>query len=493
MHIHVAPKPKADLLVLGIFDDKKLDHDGASADAQLKGLITSLLKEEFKPDFKQTKFMHVGGAVKNILLVGLGKRTEFDIDKLRKVSAIAAKVARANRIKSAATTLHRLDAKGNYKDKGRAIAEGSILGLYRFNKYKTVNDDFKVEELALIEGDKKRIEELGHGVHTGSVLANATNYVRDIVNSPACFVTPTALADEAKAVAKKYRLKIKVFNKAQMQKLGMNALLGVASGSSQEPRFIIMEYKSKKANVTIAVVGKGITFDSGGLDLKPPPYMETMKLDKAGAAAVLGIMQTVAHLKLPVNVIGAMPTTENMPGPGAQKPGDVVTAYNKKTIEIMNTDAEGRLILADAISYVEKNYKPRAIIDLATLTGAVVIALGYHAAGILGNDEGLIKKVKDAGWRSFERVWQLPLWQEHKEAAKSDIADVANAFRSGSVDAGTINGAAFISYFVNVPWVHVDIAGAAWSPEEREYIPRAATGYGVRLITQLLMDWKSQK
>ena len=488
MKIHVSARHDG-MLVLGVFDDKKLDRDAAAADKMLKGSIKDALKD-FKPDFKQTKFMYVGKSIKSILLVGLGKRTEFDIDKLRKVSAIAAKAARQNRIKSYATTLHHLDAKGNYIDKGRAIAEGSILGLYRFAKYKTVNEDVQVESLTLVESDKKHIEELGHGVHLGSVLANATNYVRDVVNSPACFVTPTALAEEAKAVAKKYKLKLTIFSNRDIGRLGMNALLGVARGSSQEPKFIILEYKSR-AKDTIAVVGKGITFDSGGLDLKPPPYMETMKMDKAGAAAVLGIMQTVAHLKLPVNVIGAIPSTENMPGPSAQKPGDVVTAYNKKTIEIMNTDAEGRLILADAISYVEKNYKPKAIIDLATLTGAVVVALGYHAAGILGNNEELIKKVKNAGWRSFERVWQLPLWQEHIEAAKSDIADVANAFKSGYVDAGTINGAAFISYFVEkTPWVHVDIAGTAWSPAEGEYIPKNATGYGVRLITQMLMDWR---
>ncbi len=481
---------KQDLLVIGVFDDKKLNEGGKAVDKATGNALTSVLKD-FKPEFRQTKLVYAGKPVQNILLIGLGKKTEFDTDKLRKASAIAAKTARAARVKTFATTLHSMEGKGGYPDKGRAIAEGTILGLYKFAKYKTSNDDFAVDALTLLEKDKSRLKELERGVAVGTVLANATNYTRDIVNSPACFMTPAIVAKEAAAIAKKHKLKIKTMGKAEMAKAGMNALLGVARGSAQEAKFIVLEHNTK-AKDAIAIVGKGITFDSGGLDLKPAPYMETMKDDKAGAAAVLGIMQAAAQLRLPVHLIGAMAVTENMPGPDAQKPGDVVTAYNKKTIEVVNTDAEGRLVLADAISYIEKNYKPRAIVDLATLTGACVIALGYNAAGILGNNEELIKKVKDAGWKSFERVWQLPLWQEHIEATKSDIADVANSFRSGTVDAGAINGAAFLSYFVSRPWVHIDIAGPAFVSVEQDYIPKSATGYGVRLITQLLMDWKTK-
>jgi leucyl aminopeptidase len=493
MKIEVFSQPieklKTSLLALGIFDDKKLDSDAASMDKALNGIISDLITE-FKPDFKQSRLLYIGngwytGHVKQIALIGLGKRGEFDIDKLRRASAIAAKLARQNRIKNFATLLHKACTKDDIAQVGRAVAEGTLLAMYKFSKYKTEKDDFTPESLMLVDRTSKKLEE---GIRVGSILAESTNYVREIVNSPACFVTPTAFADEAKRVAKKHRLKITTLDKNGIEKMGMNALLGVSLGSSQHPRFIVMEYKVSKKKDKIAIVGKGITFDSGGLDLKPAQYMETMKLDKAGAAAVIGIMQAAARLRLPINIVGAMPVTENMPGPSAQKPGDIVTAYNKKTIEIINTDAEGRLILADALSYVEEKYKPKIIIDLATLTGAVVIALGYHAAGVLGNDQKLIDRVKGAGQKSFERVWQLPLWSEHKEAVKSEVADVANAFRASLVDAGTINGAAFLSNFVKTSWVHVDIAGTAWSLEEREYIPKAATGYGVRLVAQLLMD-----
>ncbi|MBI2075672.1 MAG: leucyl aminopeptidase [Candidatus Aenigmarchaeota archaeon] len=482
---------KTDLLAVGVFEDERLNADAKAVDAMLAGeLSTVLRKEEFKAEFKQTRLLSTGKNIRNVLLVGLGKKDEYDLERLRKVSATAAKAARNNRIKSFSTILHRIEIKNrSVAERAQAIAEATVLGLYKFNKYKTEKTDFVVESLAVLEEDRRNVKAIEGAVRSGHVIADATNYARDLVNSPACFVTPSALAEEARRIARENNLKAQVFGREEIKSMGMNALLGVSKGSEQEPKFIILEY-NPTAKEKIAVVGKGITFDSGGMDLKPPAYMEDMKLDKAGAAAVLGIMQLAAKLRLPLHVIGAMPATENMPGGAAQKPGDVVTAYNKKTIEIINTDAEGRLVLADAISYVEKNYKPSAIIDLATLTGACIIALGYHAAGIFGS-ENLLEKLKAAGNESFERVWPLPLWQEHKETVKGELADVKNATKAGVADAGAINGAAFLSNFVEkTPWAHIDIAGTAWSPEEREYVPKAATGYGVRLITQLLMDWK---
>jgi leucyl aminopeptidase len=275
----------------------------------------------------------------------------------------------------------------------------------------------------------------------------------------------------------------------------MGCILGVARGSSEEPKLVIMEYLggtkgNPKGKKKIAVVGKGITFDSGGINLKPTGYIENMKDDKAGAAVVLGLMKILPKLGVKHHVIGVMPLTENMPGQSAQKPGDILTAYNKKTIEVVNTDAEGRLILADALSYVEKNYKPDAIIDLATLTGACIVALGYFAAGMLGTDEALIKKITLTGEKTGERVWELPFWDDYRELVKGDIADVNNSIKGAKYTPGTITGAAFISNFVEkTPWVHLDIAGPAWLESDSDYVPRGGTGYGVRLLSQLLVDW----
>lgn len=481
---------KTDLLAIGVFEDERLTGDAKDVDTLLNGLLAETIrKEEFKGEFRQTRLVTNGKNIRNILFVGLGKKDEYDAEKLRKASAVTAKIVRANRIKSFSTVLHRIEIKyHSASEKAKAVAEATVLGLYKYGKYKTEKNDFSIESLTLLEEDRRNLKDVEAGIKTGLVIADATNYTRDLVNGPAGFVTPSFMADEARRIAKENNLRVHVFGKEEIKSMGMGALLGVSKGSEQEPKFIILEH-NPTAKERIAVVGKGITFDSGGLDLKPYQYMEDMKQDKAGAAAVLGIMQIAAKLKLPIHVIGAMPVTENMPGGRAQKPGDIVTAYNKKTIEVVNTDAEGRLVLADAISYVEKNFKPSAIIDMATLTGACVVALGYHAAAVLGSDK-LVEKAKIAGSETFERVWQLPLWPEHKELVKSEAADVRNSLKGATVDAGTILGAAFLSNFVTVPWLHIDIAGTAWSPEERDYIPRAATGYGVRLISQMLLNWK---
>jgi leucyl aminopeptidase len=299
-------------------------------------------------------------------------------------------------------------------------------------------------------------------------------------------MTPAIIAGIAKGIAKKYRLRVKVLERGAMQKLGMGALLGVAAGSAQPPKFIIVEYRGGGKKPFVALVGKTITFDSGGISLKPPENMDKMKDDMSGGAAVLGAIQNAAALKLPLNIVGLLPATENMPGGRACKPGDILTTLSGQTIEVLNTDAEGRLILSDALAYACR-YKPAVIVDIATLTGACRVALGQEATGMLGNDEKLKQKVREAGEKSGERVWELPLWDGYVELIKSDIADMKN---TGGRDGGVITAAALLSKFVQkYPWVHLDIAATAWTDKDRPYTPKGATGIGVRLLTQFLRDF----
>ncbi len=305
------------------------------------------------------------------------------------------------------------------------------------------------------------------------------------MNEPGSSLTPTKLAEHALEL-KKLGVKVTVYDKKGIDKLGLHALLAVNRGSGQEPRFITLEY-SKGKGQPIALVGKGITFDSGGLDLKPANFMGDMKNDMAGAAAVIGTSKAMAELNLPLNVVGVIASTENMPGCNAYKPGDVITGYTGRTMEIGNTDAEGRVILSDALSYAEMNFKPRYLIDLATLTGACVIALGYAAAGVMSRDEALVNKLKLAGEAAGERVWELPMWDEYKESVKSDIADVLNIPGGKGYEGGAIAGAWFLQHFIEkTPWAHIDIAGPAWSIERKHYWDKGGTGFGVRLLVEFL-------
>ncbi|MFH1443308.1 MAG: leucyl aminopeptidase [Candidatus Micrarchaeota archaeon] len=318
-------------------------------------------------------------------------------------------------------------------------------------------------------------------------ICEAANLSRDLDNEPGNVGTPAFIAKMAEEAGKKYGFKCKVLNRADIEALKMHSFLSVAKGSVQEPKFVIMEW-NPRGRETVVLVGKGITFDSGGISLKPSKDMEKMKWDKSGACTVIGAMAAAAQLKLPQHIVALAPLTENLPSGSASKPGDVVYASNGKSIEIANTDAEGRLVLADALAYAAK-YKPKAVIDFATLTGACVVALGDVCAGVMGNDEKLMEKLRKAGEKTGERVWQLPLWKEYDDKIKSDIADVKN-IGMGSGDAGAITAAAFLKKFVNYPWAHVDIAGTAWNDNEKPYGIKGATGFGVRLIIEMLREWK---
>ncbi|MBC8500189.1 MAG: leucyl aminopeptidase [DPANN group archaeon] len=482
---------KTEVLIIGHFEKEKFSHP--ALDKKLKGRISKAIKEKkFEGEFKQLHSVSSLGLIapEKILLVGLGKKKEFDLEKLRKISGFTAKVVRDGKVTSFATTLTEEDVKGrNIEEKSLTIVEGILLGLYQFDRYKTEEKEKqpKVREVTLLTSDVKKSKT---GVKKGEILANATNYVRDLVNMPACEATPTYIANEAKKIAKQHKIKIRIFGKKELEKKKMNAILGVSKGSSQEPKLVVLE-TNPKAKKKIALVGKGITFDSGGLDIKPESFMLDMKSDMAGAAAVLATVMVAAKLKILINVLGVMALTENMPGASAQKPGDIVTAYNKKTIEIANTDAEGRLVLADAVAYAEEQ-KPAAIIDLATLTGSCIVVLGYSGAVLVSNNDKLKNAIKKSADETFERVWELPLWDDFREAIKGEIADVRNLgkFPKG-YEAGTITAATFIEAFIEkTPWAHLDIAGTAWYEQEKEYISKAATGYGVRLLIHFLENWK---
>jgi leucyl aminopeptidase len=377
----------------------------------------------------------------------------------------------------------------------KAVLEGISLGLYTFKEYKTKKDgspDKVIDGFTILVESNKEYVAIKDATKASEILSRAVYLVRDLVSRPANSATPAFLARTAQTIAKKHRLECRVLGIEQIKKLGMGCFLGVAQGSREPAKFIIIEHKPRKTvrRDTIVLIGKAITFDSGGISLKPAQGMDRMKDDMSGGAAVIGIMQAVAELGIPLHVVGLVPATENLPDGAALKPSDIITSMSGKTVEIITTDAEGRLILADALTYASR-YQPAAIIDLATLTGACVIALGSDVAGIMGTDGKLIEKIKYASDLTGEKVWHLPLWDEYGELLKSDIADIKNA---GGRDAGAITGGFFLKEFADkTPWVHMDIAGPVWTEKDKPYIPKGATGFGVRLIVNLLENWGKGK
>jgi len=367
------------------------------------------------------------------------------------------------------------------------FAEGALLGLYTYDSYKAKDPDrseLKSMTLALEEGSGLAAARKAVGV--AGTLSDCVNFTRDMVNAPANGMTPTMLAAQAKKAARQAGFKCTVMDEPQCRKLGMGAFLGVASGSAEPAKFIMLEHRGArdKKSRPVVLVGKAITFDSGGISIKPVQGMEKMKYDMAGGAAVIGTLRAAAMLKLPVNVIGLVPASENLPSGSAYKPGDIVRAMNGKTVEIISTDAEGRMVMADALCYSER-YRPRAIVDIATLTGGCVIALGEHAIGLMGNDEALISALREAGETTYERCWELPMWEEFLESMKGETSDLKNA---GGREAQTIGAGKFLEQFVpkDTPWAHLDIAGTAWEEKGRPYLPKGSRGTGVRLMVEYL-------
>jgi leucyl aminopeptidase len=367
------------------------------------------------------------------------------------------------------------------------LSEGALLGSYKFDRYQTEADDVDKQPIRVVLlAAAAEQDAVQAGIAVAEAVCAGVILARDLVNEPGNIKSPDYLARQAQQMCAEAGIECTVLGQKELEKEKMGALLGVAQGSVREPRLIVMQYRGGvNGQKPIALVGKGVVFDAGGISIKPSEGMEEMKMDMGGGAAVIGTMLAAARLKLPCNLVAVVPAVENMPSGTAIRPGDILTSHSGKTIEVVNTDAEGRLILADAISYVRR-FEPALVIDLATLTGACIIALGHHATAVLGNDEKLIESLLRAGERSGERLWQLPLWDEYVEQIKSEVADVKNV---GGRPAGTITAAAFIQKFAEgLNWVHLDIAGTGWEEKGRPCYPFGGTGVGVRLLSRYLRD-----
>jgi leucyl aminopeptidase len=483
-----AERTDADALVLGIFEGtSRLSGAAQAVDQAAGGAIKDLLKSgDFAGKSGQCVVLYpTKGKTTRLIVVGLGTPKDVTLDRVRQAAGRAITQARGMGLGSVATVVHGAGKGGlDPAAAAQAVVEGSILGNYVFGAYLTQDKDRKrqVKKLTVVEADAAALAAVTKGAKRGAIVAESACLTRDLASHPSQDMTPADMGKAAKEIAAgSPNLRASVFGPEELKRMKMGALLGVGRGSAQPPRFIVIDYKpAGRIKKTIVFAGKGITFDTGGISLKPADGMEKMKYDMSGGAAVMGALHALGQLKPKgVRVIGLVSAAENMPGGRAVKPGDVLTASNGMTIEVNNTDAEGRLVLADALAYAHR-FKPDAVLDLATLTGAVVIALGSQCGGLMGNDEGLLAKVKESGERTGERMWILPTWPEYKELLRSDVADMKN---SAGREAGTIAGAMFLAQFAEgYKWCHLDIAGVAWNDRDKPYAPKGSAGFGVRLL-----------
>jgi len=483
-----AERVEADALVLGVFDGtSRLGGAAQAVDKAAGGAVRELLKSgDFTGRMGQIVVLYpTAGRLQRVIVVGLGDAKDLTGERVRQAAGRAISQARVMGLASVATVVHGAGKGGlDPAEAAQAVVEGSILGNYVFADYLTQDKDRKrqVKRLVVVEADRAQLAAVTRGARRGETVAESVCLTRDLASHPSQDMTPADMGRAAKEIAASSRqLKATVYGPDELRRLKMGALLGVGRGSAQPPRFIVVDYKpAGRIKKTLVFAGKGITFDTGGISLKPAEGMEKMKYDMSGGAAVLGALHALGQLKPKgVRVVGLVAAAENMPGGRALKPGDVLTASNGMTIEVNNTDAEGRLVLADALSYAQR-LKPDVVLDLATLTGAVVIALGSQCGGIMGNDDALVAQVRESGDRTGERLWQLPLWPEYKELLRSDVADMKN---SAGREAGTIAGAMFLSQFAQgYKWCHLDIAGVAWNDRDKPYGPKGSAGFGVRLL-----------
>jgi leucyl aminopeptidase len=481
------------LLLYHFKGEKTLLNKTERIDRATGGLVREVLRSgDFKGELYQTSLIYTRGVSpsRRILLVGLGKKKEFDLNRWRGVGAKGSQALRDLGVKIFATPLVE-DALDRVSPDmlAQALVEGVGLGLYCFNELKTKNrrPSPGIEKMVLLEDVPIRAAAIQRGIRVGDTLVQGVHLARDLVSRPGNLQTPSMMAKIAEKIAQECGLTLSVLEEKDAREEGMGAFLAVAQGSDEPAKFIVLEYQGgENPRGVIALVGKGITFDSGGISIKPPDKMEMMKNDMGGAAAILATMQVVAKLGLPLHLVGILPCTENLPSGKAYKPGDVITTLSGQTVEIISTDAEGRLILADGLTYALR-FKPDAIVDLATLTGSCVVALGDRVTGMIGNSNRLKARLKRSAEITGEKVWELPLWEEYQEPIKSDCADMKNA--SGR-PAGAITAATLLSRFVGkTPWVHLDIAGPVWTDKNLPYVPKGATGVGVRLLVQFLRDW----
>jgi len=457
-------------------------------DQAVGGIISEVIKsEEFAAKESETGYFHVSSTdikARRLLLFGCGERNVYKAAKVTQMAGAAARFLRSKNVKSIGI-IPRAD--GDAGKIAQSVVVGATMGLFEPDKYRTKDKEEREIDALTVVVDGADEKALNRGAERGRIIGESINFTRDLANEPGVYMTPTIMADRARKVAKDFGLRFDVLDQKQMEKLGMGSLLGVARGSDEPPKMIVLKYqpsglRSSKGDL-LALIGKGITFDSGGISLKPGEKMELMKYDMTGAATVIGTMRAIAQLKPPVPVLGVAPCSENLPSGKATKPGDVLRAMTGKTIEVINTDAEGRLVLADAIAYAKKLGATK-IIDMATLTGAVSIALGDVYTAILGTDQELIEQVIAAGKEVGERFWQLPLDDDYTKQIKSDIADIKNV---GGKKAGTITAAAFLKEFADdTPWAHLDIAGTAWGDPATPYRAKGPTGVAVRTLIEFI-------
>jgi leucyl aminopeptidase len=481
MNLHIKNLREAacvcDALILPVIEGKTRLYNSLSP--SLPRLIKKISPKEFRGELNEMLFVPAPVDMKPemLLFIGVGKKEDVSPEKERQAGGKAGVYLRDMGMKKIAlSTLSFPSLKMSSAD----FVEGLLLGTYAFKRYVKQNKKKEIDSLIVLAKDSKALKD---DLRWSEAVASSVNSTRDLINTPANDMTPGHLAQAALSLRGK-NLSVKVIEKKDAWKLGMGCYLSVTSGSDKPPKFIVLKYRGSKGT-PVLLIGKSITFDSGGLSLKPADGMEKMKYDMAGGAAVLGVFKAVSELKLPVSLVGILPATENVVGGSATRPGDVVKAIDGKTVEIISTDAEGRMTLADAIGYARR-LKPRVIIDIATLTGACSIALGNGAIAMMGNDKKWVEKIGRSGNNTYERVWEMPLFDEYKEYLKSDIADLKN---TGGKSGSLVSSACFLREFAgDTPWVHLDIAGTAWAEKEKPYIPKGASGIGVRLLMNLIKE-----
>jgi len=481
------------LLVIGVFEgDQDFPHS-KDLDSSVSSSIREMLaNKEFRGTFGSSIVVYTlgKGPIKKIMLLGLGKREKFTDESARISAGKAARKAQEIGIKEFSIMQF------SNLDEGlvEVMTEGIALALYSFDKYKEVKEPTpKIEEVTiLINSDPLRFQSV---VEKANTIVEAVNFARDIGNLPPNDCPPAHLASIAVSLAQNYGMKARIIDRYELENMGMGGIVAVGKGSNNPPKLIFLEYTGANdpQQKPYLLVGKAVTFDTGGISIKPSEKMDEMKFDKCGGCTVLSILRAIASLKLAVNVVGVVPSVENMPSDTSYRPSDIIRMYNGKSVEVLNTDAEGRMILADAIAYGISTYDPKAVIDLATLTGAAIIALGANVAAMIGNNKQLVDRLRRLSDKTGEKMWELPLYDEYHEQIRSTYADIKNI---GGRPGGAITAAAFLSNFVNnVPWVHIDIAGTAWTQEgthEKSYNHRGATGFGVRTLVKLLMEDEKQ-
>jgi leucyl aminopeptidase len=481
-------------LAVAVFKDEKADEGFLrELDEATGGVIKSVIEsEELKGKEGETIYIHLTGAngalkAKRLLLVGVGEREAYALGQVAQMAGTATRALRIRNAKSIGL-IPRSDEGVDIARSAESAVGGAVMGLFEPDKYRTVDKEERTVERLVVIAEGADAAALARGAEHGRIIGEAVNFTRDLANEPGAYMTPTIMAERAQEIANKFGLEIDVLDQDRIEAEGMGSFLSVARGSDEPPKLMVLKYTPEggatgSGSDLLALVGKGITFDTGGISLKPGENMELMKYDMTGGATVLGVMQAVAQLKPSIPVLGVVPSTENMPSGKATKPGDVVRAMSGKTIEVINTDAEGRLILADGIAYAKK-LGATQIIDMATLTGAVSIALGDVNTGIMGTDQELIDEFIEAGREVGEKFWQLPLDKEYSKQIKSDIADIKNV---GGRKAGTITAAAFLKEFADgVSWAHLDIAGTAWGDEAKPFRSKGPTGVAVRALLNFI-------